>query len=188
MAAQVEISNRGMMVREELEEYITKKASKLDRYIHGIQGVRVDLQHNKSARDAQDRFKAQITVSGSGYLLRAEERKDEIRAAFDSALSKMQTRISRYKGKRFQRKGDATSFAEAAAKEMEAELEEEATPEIVRRKKFLLNPMDEAEAIEQMRLLDHEDFFLFFNVDSNSMNVLYKRRDGNYGLIEGELG
>jgi putative sigma-54 modulation protein len=59
---------------------------------------------------------------------------------------------------------------------------------IVRRKTFTLVPMDENEAIEQMALLDHEDFFIFYNVNTNSINVLYQRRDGNYGLIEPKIG
>ena len=59
---------------------------------------------------------------------------------------------------------------------------------IARRKKFSLVPMDELEAIEQMNLLGHEDFFIFYNIGNNAVNVLYKRRDGTYGIIEPELG
>ena len=64
---------------------------------------------------------------------------------------------------------------------------EEVEPRIVRRKQFMLHPMDEQEAIEQMGLLGHEDFFVFYNANTNSVNVLYKRRDGSYGLIEPEI-
>lgn len=187
MTANVDISLRGMSMDDALDDFVTKKAEKLDRYIHGIQEVRVDLRHSKSARDANDRYKAQITVMGNRFVLRAEERSDDIRNAFDSAMGKMQSRISKYKGKRFSRKGDGSTLSDMVVKEMEAQYREEKVPEIVRRKKFLLNPMDENEALEQMKLIDHDDFFLFFNVDSNSFNVLYKRRDGDYGLIEGEL-
>jgi putative sigma-54 modulation protein len=68
------------------------------------------------------------------------------------------------------------------------EEEVQEAPEIIRRKKFTLIPMDEREAIEQSQLLGHEDFFVFFNVNSNSVNVLYTRRDGTLGLIETEVG
>jgi putative sigma-54 modulation protein len=68
-----------------------------------------------------------------------------------------------------------------------AELVEEA-PQIVRRKKFMLTPMDEEEAIEHMNLLGHDNFFVFYNFNTDSVNVVYKRRDGTYGLIEPELG
>jgi putative sigma-54 modulation protein len=65
--------------------------------------------------------------------------------------------------------------------------EEEETPVIERRKRFLLTPMDELEAIEQMKLLGHENFFVFFNANTSAINVLYQRRDGTYGLIEPEI-
>jgi putative sigma-54 modulation protein len=68
------------------------------------------------------------------------------------------------------------------------EEEEVSEPVIARRKHFLLTPMDESEAIEQMQLLGHEDFFVFYNAATNLINVLYHRRDGTYGLIEPEIG
>jgi putative sigma-54 modulation protein len=68
------------------------------------------------------------------------------------------------------------------------EEEEPLGPVIARRKRFTLVPMDETEAIEQMELLGHEDFFVFYNIDTNSVNVLYRRRDNTYGLIETEIG
>ena len=182
-----EISIRGMSIGEKLRKLIHTKGVKLERYIHGIQEVRIDLHHNKSARDASDRYKAQITVIGNRFILRSEERSADIRSAFDSAIGKMQSRISKYKGKQFNKKGDGSSIIDADIKEMELKYVEDSIPEIVRRKRFELFPMDENEALEQMKLLDHDKFFLFFNVESNSMNVLYKRRDGNYGLIEGNL-
>ena len=74
--------------------------------------------------------------------------------------------------------------AEPAAEETE----EEGLPLIARRKQFVLNPMDEAEALEQMALLGHENFFIFYNANTNAINVLYHRRDGTYGLIEPIVG
>ena len=188
MAPTIEIANRGMTVGEELHEFLATRSSKLDRYIHGIQTIRVDVTHNKNARDANDRYKAQITVLGNGYVLRSEERADDIRTAFDSAYSKMQSRISRYKGKRFTRKGNGQSLADAAIVESEAIEGDDDNLKIAKRKTLLLHPMDEYEAIEQMKLLDHEDFFLFFNVENNSVNLLYKRKDGDLGLMLTELG
>ncbi|MFN2146050.1 MAG: sigma 54 modulation/S30EA ribosomal C-terminal domain-containing protein, partial [Anaerolineales bacterium] len=76
---------------------------------------------------------------------------------------------------------------EMIEEEMAAEFEVEVEPEIARRKKFILYPMDEYEAVEQMKLLGHENFFIFFNMETNSVNVLYTRRDGTYGLIETEM-
>lgn len=186
MALQVEIYGRNMEVNDRLNDYVTKKVSKLDRYLTGIDEARVDLAYVKSARSASDRQVAQITVRGKGFILRSEERADDIFAALDTALDKMQRRIERYKGKRNRGRGDGRSAAEVI--ETSAPVEEETpAPVIVRRKHFAVTAMDENEAIEQMSLLGHESFFVFYNAASNSINVLYRRRDGSYGLIEPEI-
>ena len=187
MALEVEIYGRNMEVTERIDDYVTKKVSKLDRYLPGIEEARVDVAYVKSARSAADRQVAQITVRGKGFILRSEERADDIFAAFDTALDKMQRRIERYKGKRNRGRGDGRSAAEVVPLP-EFEEEDYEPPLIARRKQFIVSPMDESEAIEQMVLLGHEDFFVFYNASSESINVLYKRRDGTYGLIEPEIG
>lgn len=187
VAPKVHVFGRDMDVSDNLEEYVSRKTNKLDRFINDIQEAQVDLRHTKTAREAQDRYAAQITIRGKGYTLRAEERTDDIRSAFDAALEKMQRQIKRYKGKHYRGKGDGTSLAEEALAMMEMAGGEEESPEIVRRKKFFLKPMDEGEAIEQMKLLGHEDFFVFYNINTNAVNVLYRRRDNTYGLIDTEI-
>lgn len=190
MALEIDIYVRNMELTDRIHDYVTKKVSKLDRYLAGIDEARVDLAYIKSARNADDRQVAQITVRGKGFILRAEERADDILAAVDTAMDKMQRRIERYKGKRYRGRGDGRSAADVAMEIIE-EVEEETgelPPLIVRRKRFILVPMDEVEAIEQMELLGHQNFFIFFNVNTNSVNVLYKRRDGDLGLIESEIG
>lgn len=187
MTFQVEITGRNMEVTDRINDYVTKKVAKLDRYLPGIDEAHVDLAYVKSARSAADRQVAQITVRGSGFILRSEERADDIYQALDTALDKMQRRIERYKGKRNRGRGDGKSAAEVVPL-AEAEEEETKEPVIARRKHFLLTPMDESEAIEQMQLLGHEDFFVFYNAATNTVNILYHRRDGTYGLIEPEIG
>ncbi len=183
MTLEVDIYGRNIEITERIQEYVDKKVSKLDRYLNNIEEARVDLAFVKTARSATDRQVAQITIRGKGYILRSEERADDIFAALDSAVSKMQRRISRYKGKRYRGRGDGKTVADFIEQPVVEETEE-FEPRIVRRKQFLLHPMDEQEAIEQMSLLGHDDFFVFFNVKTNGINVLYKRRDGSYGLIE----
>ncbi len=127
---------------------------------------------------------AQITVRGKGFILRSEERADDIFAAMDTAVEKMQRQIERYKGKHYKGRGDGKSAAEVVEVVPPEEDTGEIGPIIARRKTFRLQPMSELEAIEQMLLLGHENFFIFYNVNTNSINVLYHRRDGSYGLIE----
>jgi putative sigma-54 modulation protein len=189
MALHVDIYGRNMEVTDRIRDYINKKVAKLDRYLNGLEEARVELAYIKSARSAADRQVAQITVRGHGVILRSEERADDIFAALDIALEKLQRQIERYKGKRHRGRVGARSVAEETISESLEEEEPEITgPMIVRRKRFILTPMDENEAIEQMELLGHESFFVFYNPQSNAVNVLYKRRDGNYGLIEPEIG
>ncbi len=188
MALEVEIYGRNMDVTDRIQEYVEKKVSKLDRFLTGIDEARVDLAYVKSARSAADRQVAQITVRGKGFILRSEERADDIFSAIDTALDKMQRRIERYKGKRNRGRGDGKSAADVTAPVFVEEEVEEQGPIIARRKRFFLVPMNEIEALEQMSLLGHENFFVFYNVETNAINVLYRRRDGQYGLIEPEIG
>ncbi len=190
MALEVAIFPKNMELTDRISGYINKKISKLDRFLGDIDETRVDLAYLKSARNPSDRQVAQITIRGRGYILRTEERSDDIFTAVDLALDKMQRKIERFKGKRSRGRGDGTPAAEVAPEtpapaEEAAEVEE--APVIARRKTFELVPMDEMEAIEQMIRLGHENFFVFFNANSNSINVLYRRRDGTYGLIEPTL-
>ena len=186
MAVEVEVMARNLEIADNLRDYVTKKASNLGRYLNEIEHVRVDLTYIKSARSAADRQVAQITIRGRGYILRAEERSDDVFTALDSAVDKLQRQMERFKGKRQKGRGDGKSASEVIPVVAEEEGEEDQSL-IVRRKKFTLTPMDEIEALEQMKLLSHEDFFVFFNSVTNSVNVLYLRRDGLYGLIETEI-
>ncbi|MFN3741085.1 MAG: ribosome hibernation-promoting factor, HPF/YfiA family [Anaerolineales bacterium] len=189
MMPKFEVLSRNMEINQRLQEYAEKKLRKIERHLNEVDETRVEFSHNKSARSNADRYTAQITARVKGVLLRAEERSDDLFAAFDAALDKMMRQIERYKGRRYRGRGDGRSAAEVvAAPEAEAEeIAEEIAAPIVRRKKFTLLPMTEEEAIEQMNLLGH-DFFLFYNAETAKINLLYRRRDNTYGLIEPELG
>jgi putative sigma-54 modulation protein len=186
MTLDVQVYGRNVEVTDRIYDYARKKVSKLDRYLNDVDEARVDLAYIKSARSAEDRQVAQITVRGRGYILRAEERSDDVYTALDSALEKLQRQMERYKGKRQRGRGDGKTASEVIS-EISEEAGEEDISLIVRRKKFILTPIDEVEALEQMKLLGHEDFFVFYNSVTNAVNVLYLRRDGLYGLIETEI-
>ncbi|MGA2489260.1 MAG: ribosome-associated translation inhibitor RaiA [Anaerolineales bacterium] len=187
MTVQVDIFERNLEVDDRIKQYVMKKASKLDRYLSEIEQVRVDLDYIKSARSATDRYVAQITVRGRRALLRTEERSDELTTAFDVTIDKMQRQLERYKGKHYRGRGNSRSAAEVAALPADKETSEQISV-ISRHKTFDLIPMDEAEALEQMKLLGHDNFFIFYNIETDTINVLYRRRDDTYGLIEPRVG
>lgn len=187
MATKIDIFTKNIKMTERLEEYVNKKVSKLYRYLNDIDEARVDLSYLKSARNASDRQVAQITIRGKGFILRTEERADDIFAAIDKSVEKMQRQIARLKGKRKLGRGDGTPLSELAVELPEYE-EEAESPEITRRKSFVLLPMNELEAIEQMKMLGHEDFFVFYNMENERINILYHRRHGDYGIIDPKLG
>jgi len=176
---QLIIQGKNIEVTDRLREYIEKKVGKLDRYLPSITEARMELSV-ESAKSAKDRQVAQLTVRSKGTFLRAEERSADMFTSIDAIVDKMYRQIVRYKGKRY---GRGRGPGEIPPVE---EFEEEAPPNIVRTKRFQVVPMDEEEAIEQMELLGH-DFFVFFNVNTDGINVLYRRKDGDYGLLEPEL-
>lgn len=174
------ISSHNIEVTDYLREYIDRKIGKLDRYLPEITEARVDLS-TENTRSAGQLQVAQVTLHANGKYIRGEERTHDIFASIDAVLDKLYRQIARYKGKREDRwKGKRASHPEPLPIESELAEEEEGT--IVRRKRFQMYPMDEREAIEQMELLGH-NFFVFHNVETGEVNVLYRRRDGDYGLI-----
>jgi len=187
MDLKIETFARNLELTDRVIEYIDKKVGKLGRHIGNVDSTRVDLSYVKSARSATDRHVAQITIRGRGFILRTEERADDLFAAIDTSVDKMQRQIERYKGKHQRGRGDGVPASQVVPEPVELETSEE-TQSIVRRKTFTLTPMDELEAIEQMKLLGHDEFFVFYNASTDAINVLYTRRDGTYGLIEPKLG
>jgi putative sigma-54 modulation protein len=184
MALEVSIFSRNITVTDDLREQIERKVSGLDRYLEDILDARVDLAET-NARNVDERDVVQITVKGKGFILRAEERSSDILIALNLAVATLQKRIRRYKGKRNQRWKQAAEPSEF--EEIEEENWEE-QPVIARRKQFSLRPMDEWEAIEQMELLGHTNFFVFYNAQTEAINVLYRRYDGTLGIIQPMIG
>jgi putative sigma-54 modulation protein len=184
------VRGRNINVTPRLEDYVDKKVGKLDRYLPTIDEARMELAVEET-RSAQHSQIAQLTVRSRGRILRAEERDQDIFAAIDAVSEKMQRQISRYKDRLYER-GQQRGAESVRTPELELlpetemEHEEEPLGTIVRTKKFPVTPMDAEEAIEQMELLGH-DFFVFFNSDANGINVLYRRKTGDYGLLQPEL-
>ncbi len=182
------INGHHMELTERIQSYIEKKTERLDRYMPNLMDVRVDLTEESFARNANERQVAQITIRDNhGTILRAEERSNDLFAAIDSVIDKLYRQISRYRGKK-QRKWRNAGNQDAVEELLLAEplpLEEEfedGDAKIVREKRFAVRPMMTDEAIDQLELLGH-DFYVFYNAEEAGINVIYRRRDQNYGLI-----
>lgn len=187
MTPKVDIQTRNMELTDRIHDYVSTKVEKLDRHLPQIEDIRIELTYFQSARSATDRYTAEVTARGKNLLLRAEERADDLRAAFDEALDKMDRQIERHKGKHYRGRGDGRTAAEVAEEIIDEETGE-LSPLVARRKKFELVPMNEDEAVVQMRELGHDNFFIFYNAETSKINVLYRRRNGSYGLIEPVIG
>jgi putative sigma-54 modulation protein len=182
----LEVRGRNGAVPDALKQYAEKKIGKLERYFHVIQAAHMEQATERGIHIVE------LSMEGDGVFLRSEERCNDLYAAVDTAIDKMERQIKRYKSRMrrgHQRPGPVkAAVAERVAElgELEAGEEEEAhSPSIARRKRFPMKPMSADEAAQQMELVDH-NFFLFLNEESGEVNVLYRRRDGDYGLIEPE--
>ncbi len=183
---QLSITGKNIEINDNLRKYVEKKIGRLDRFLPNIIDGRVELTVAEGARAAEDRQIAQVTLRTKNATLRAEEASSDIFASVDAVFEKMQRQVDRLKGKRWAKRTEGSEEEASLAGEI---LEEEANEErkgVSRVKQFHMVPMDEEEAIEQMELLGH-NFYVFFNVNQDQINVLYRRRSGDYGLIQPEL-
>lgn len=179
------IKGKNVEVTDRLRDYVEKKIGKLDRYLPTISEAWVELSV-EGTKAAQDRQVCQVTIRSNGTILRAEERSEDMFNAIDTVLDKMYRQIARYKGKRKNRWRAVGVTVEPLPPGFEEQELEEGVPSIVRSKRFSMTPMHPEEAIEQMELLGH-DFFVFYNAEEGQINVLYRRDDGDYGLLQPEL-
>jgi putative sigma-54 modulation protein len=177
---ELQITAKNIELTPTVRQLIENKLGKLGRHLPDILEYKVEIAREKT-RAANQHFVVQLTIDSHGTLLRGAERGEDLPTAIDKVAAVINRQIERYKGKLYE-KGRGSSLARD-------ELKEEAPPmgKVVKVKRFAVKPMSAAEAIDQMELLGH-DFFLFFNAESEELNLLYRRHDGNYGLIEPEMG
>jgi putative sigma-54 modulation protein len=185
------IQGHGVDLGNGFENFVRRKTGKLDRYLPGIEEVRVEVTKQSAKEDAPKEL--ELTVRRRRTLLRVEERDADLFAALDAALDKMYHRIARYKGRRIDRRHEGGVAEEDVELEQAEELpismdETESAPmeqRIVRVKNFTTVPMSTDEAIEQMELLGH-DFFVFMHDGDSVVKVVYRRKSGDYGLLQPE--
>ncbi len=177
------IAKNNLEISETVETYVQKKIGKLSRYLPTITEGKVEISH-EGAKMPEHRYTVQVTLDSRGVLIRAQERSGDVRTAIDRISDVLSKRIERYKGKLYD-KGRGVSLTRQEAK-IDVD-EAEAPRRVVKGKRFMVKPMPVDEAVNQMELLGH-DFFLFTDSDTDSINLLYRRKDGNYGLIEASQG
>ncbi len=180
---ELHITSKNIRLAPEVRRYVERKLGKLNRHLPNITASKVEIAEEKT-KSPQQQFVVQITIDSKGTLLRGEERGADLFTAIDKVAEIMDRQIEHYKGKLYD-KGRGNSLAKSESTE-EAEVAPH-SPRVVKVKRFAIKPMSVAEAIDQLELLGH-DFFLFLNADSERIGVLYRRKDGDYGLIEPELG
>ncbi len=163
-------------VTEAINDYITSKVSKLEKYLDD--NDEVEAKALISARGKEQ--KVEVTIWSGKYNIRAEEVNPDLYAAIDLVVDKLERQFKKYRGKLTNKRSN--NKEEIPSIEIEEYFEDEEQT-VVRRKEVYLKPIDEEEAITQMELLGHS-FFVFKNVDTNKINVVYKRNDGDYGIIE----
>ena len=191
---ELEIRGKNLDLTEVARDQISRKLSRLGRRLPEISTALVELAR-QSSRSQGDRVVAQVTLNIDGTVLRGEERGVNAVAAVDAVIGVMDRRVERYKGKAYRSQvvkksgRNASIRTEGAPSPSDAEGPEDAAPEVggrvVRTKRFAIKPMTLEEATFQMDLLGH-DFFLFKDGETEEYNLLYRRRDGDYGLIQPE--
>lgn len=161
-------------ITEAIKNYITEKIGKLDKYFQTPDEIKANVLVKIRGKEQI----VEVTIPIKKIVLRCEERDEDLYKAIDLASDKLERQLRKNKTKMMKQKKDIT-------KEMRFEELEpiETKEEIVKRKKVEMKPMNEEEAIMQMDLVDH-DFFVYKDIDTKSINVIYKRKDGTFGIIE----
>ncbi|MEG0771858.1 ribosome-associated translation inhibitor RaiA [Clostridium sp.] len=166
---------KNIELTEALKSTVEKKVSKLEKYFAENINATATLSVERNLK------KIEVLIPFNNVMLRAEEKNDDMYSAIDLVIDKIEGQIRKQKTK-LQKRNYENSFKipSTASYEDDSASDE---PQIVKTKRFAMKPMSEEEAVLQMELLDH-DFFVYKNSHTNQVNVLYKRKDGNYGLIE----
>jgi len=174
---QVTVMGRHIEATDALKQYATEKINRLDKYLPKTVQVVVTLSVVKKVHHI-----AEAVIKSNGLLILASEETEEMYSAIDLLVDKLERRVRRYKEKLVDHKHQ-NSKGETVAMASATSYPEEGMPQIIKTKRYDLKPMQPEEAVMQMELLD-KGFFIFANAINGSINVIYKRKDGNVGLIE----
>jgi putative sigma-54 modulation protein len=196
----VQIKTKNIRLTDALETYIQRKYQKLEKVNVRVIDAKLEVRSDRK-KTGGDHYVVQLTIATPDNILRAEESNADLHTTIDLAIDRMERQIRRFRDKQVFHRRRQKARLQSVVKQpllpedaaeipladgVDDEDDESPIEALVRRKRFKLQPMDEDEAIEQMELLGH-DFFVFFNPEEAQINVLYRRRDGQYGLILPEL-
>ena len=181
----ISIQGRNVEVPDTLRDAVEEKLSRLNRFLDDMDRAEVRFLEERNPRISEKEV-CEVTMHGHGHVVRARASAVDTYAAVDRVVDKLEHRIEKLKGKLAgrvhpRRSGSSNSHAPAPA---EGDPDDEGPPRIVRTKQFAIKPMTPEEAALQMELLSH-DFFLFTNADTSAAAVVYRRKDGQIGLIDG---
>ena len=170
----INITGKNFNTYQKLEDDIEKKLDKLGKYFSDDISAKVVLSQERG------KDKIEVTINAKGAVFRAEEVAPDVHEGIDRAVDKLARQMSKFKGKLQKRYNDNKALKFEVLPEVEEEVEE---VRVVKTKKFQLEPMTVDEAILQMEMLQH-DFFVFLDMESDTVNIVYSRKDGNYGVLE----
>ncbi len=177
---QFQVKGRNLEVSDAIRSYAEEKLGKLERQLTDPR-VELELTVERNPSITENHV-AEATIWTNGPVLRAREATSDMRASIDQLVDKLERQVTRYKSQRRSRRRRA-SRANEPIPETVPVVADEAGPLIVKAKQFTVSPMTPEDAVLQLELIGH-DFFVFRNGDSSEINVVYRRRDGNFGLIE----
>ena len=177
------ITGKKIELTDGIKGAVEDKLGKLDRYLHEDTEVKVTV----SARKAKQKIEVTI-IPINGPIIRAEDSEESLYAAIDVVYDKLNKQLRRYKNKlkgKYQAKGQESIRFQNIETDANEEQSGEFDIVIERRKKFDMKPMSPEEAVLQMELIEH-DFYMFRNIDTDDISIVYKRKNGGYGMIEHE--
>jgi putative sigma-54 modulation protein len=175
----LQVKGRNVEVSDSIRRYAEEKLHKLDRKLHALTQVELELFVERNPSISANQV-AEATVWTKGPTLRAREASTDMKASIDQLADKLLRQVEHYRAKRRRRHVRGNGVPPGGSMSIP---EDESSPKIVKTKQFAVKPMSAEEAALQLELVGH-DFFVFRSDESGDVNVIYRRRDGGYGLIE----
>ncbi|TMJ94582.1 MAG: ribosome-associated translation inhibitor RaiA [Actinobacteria bacterium] len=178
----LQVKGKNVEVNDAIKNYAQAKLGKLEKHLNEATRLELELAVEKNPSISANQV-AEATVWTKGPVLRARETSTDMKASIDQLVEKLERQAQRYREKR---RRSSTRGNHSVPPETIPVVADEDSPVIVKTKQFPVKPMNPEEAVLQLELVGH-DFFVFQNAETNDVNVVYRRRDGNYGLIEPQV-